>query len=200
MLLALGLTNSNIFTPDKNDRKDLEYCYYLPHCEIFSSNDRKHKRLMRFLLREDQSFVKGDDLKDDLRRLARMWDGLSREEKIQLRDERGGAPPEDANSILYRLWKKHRSNVPKPFNREILKAMVVDSSKPKEEQVPIPLEEMLHQIIDKTKPATELSFEESVKVEDTAFAVRTTRIRKDRILKFYPHLTEADLDKRPDSE
>lgn len=53
-LWALGLTNPRLFKPDKNDRKDLEYCYSLPHCEIFSSKDKKHERLVPFLLRPDQ--------------------------------------------------------------------------------------------------------------------------------------------------
>jgi hypothetical protein len=200
LLLALGLTNPNIFTPDKNDRKDLEYCYYLPHCEIFASNDRKHKRLERFLLRDDQSFVKGDDLKNDLRKLSEMWDRLSQAERTRIRDERGGAPVEDEHSIVFRLWKKHRGKVPQPFHRELLKAMVVDSSKPKEEQIPITLAEMFIQLIEKTKPSIEVPFDEAIKMEDTSFAVRTTRIRKDRILKLYPHLTQADLDKMPDSD
>lgn len=56
-LWNLGLTNPQLFAPDKNDRKDLEYCYYLPNTEIFTSQDKKHKRLIPALLRADQSFV-----------------------------------------------------------------------------------------------------------------------------------------------
>ena len=40
-LWNLGLTNSELFRPDTNDRKDLEYCYYLPNTEVFSSDDKK---------------------------------------------------------------------------------------------------------------------------------------------------------------
>lgn len=81
-LWAIGLTNPELFKPDKNDRKDLEYCYYLPHCEILASKDHKHKRLVPFLLRPDQSFINGDELKTDLRRLSEDRDKLSQEEKI----------------------------------------------------------------------------------------------------------------------
>src|SRR5258705_6409439 len=64
-LWNLGLTNPQLFRPDKNDRKDLEYCYYLPNTEVFASKDKKHKRLVPALLRPDQSFVDGDRLKSD---------------------------------------------------------------------------------------------------------------------------------------
>ncbi len=50
-LWAIGLTNSSLFNHDKNDRKDLEYSYYIPFCQIFASKDKKHKRLIPFLLR-----------------------------------------------------------------------------------------------------------------------------------------------------
>ena len=100
-LWTLGLTNSGLFLPDKNDRKDLEYVYYLPRCEIFASKDRKHKRLVPFLLRPDQTFVEGDELKTDLRRLSEGWEALSREQKIALKDERGFAPPEDDSSLVF---------------------------------------------------------------------------------------------------
>ena len=36
-LWNLGLTNPELFRPDKNDRKDLEYCYYLPNTQVFST-------------------------------------------------------------------------------------------------------------------------------------------------------------------
>src|SRR5207247_430124 len=77
LLLAIGLTNENIFYPDKNDRKDLEYCYYFPFCEVFSSDDRKHRKLASILLDSDQDFVKGSELSSDLKQLAEEWKKLN---------------------------------------------------------------------------------------------------------------------------
>lgn len=57
-LWNLGLTNPELFTPDKNDRKDLEYCYYLPNTEVFSSRDDKHKRLMPSLIARRPKFCR----------------------------------------------------------------------------------------------------------------------------------------------
>lgn len=194
-LWALGLTNPNLFTPDKNDRKDLEYCYYLPHCEIFVSNDKKHKRLVPLILRPDQTFVKGDDLRADLKRLSAAWDALTREEQVRVWAERGGAPPEDENSIVFQLWKKHRGKIAKQIPLEMLEATVVDPTLPKEEQVSMTLADYLHSLTKDLETSTELPYVEASKIRGTDFAVRKTRMSKDRLLKLYPQLTEADLDK-----
>jgi len=196
MIWALGMTNTGLFQPDKNDRKDLEYCYYLPFCEIFASHDRKHKRLVPFLLRPDQTFVNGQDLKDDLIQLSEKWEVLSQEEKKRIFFERGGAPPEDETSIAFQLWKKYRGKVARQLFPDISKAMVVDSSLPEEEQVPITFEEMIRTITKKLKPSRELPYNEQKSIEETSFAVRTTKMSKKRLLKLYPHLTEADLENK----
>jgi len=110
-LWHLGLTNPQLFSPDKNDRKDLEYCHYLPNTEIFSSRDKKHRRLMPALIRPDQSFVDGDDLKTDLARLAAQWEGFTKEQRVAMNGKRGDAPPENDRSIIYKLWQKHAGEI-----------------------------------------------------------------------------------------
>lgn len=45
---------------------DLEYLFYLPITMVFSSRDKFHRLLVPFLLRENQDFIWGDDLKVDL--------------------------------------------------------------------------------------------------------------------------------------
>jgi hypothetical protein len=201
-LWGLGLTNPRLFKSDRNDRKDLEYCYYLPHCEMFSSKDNNHKRLVPFLLREDQSFVDADELKTDLRRLSEEWEYLSREEQIKINQERGHAPPEDEASLVFRLWKKHRKEISKPAPKELLKATVVDSSLPEEEQVPMTVEEMFKKIIrEKVEGAKNLTPNDLDQLktihganDPTTFARRTTKISKQRRLKMFPQLDESDLD------
>jgi hypothetical protein len=200
-LWALCLTNPQLFQPDRNDRKDLEYCYYVPHCEIFSSNDSKHKRLVPFLLRPDQTFVAGDGLKGDLAQLSAKWDALTRDERVQIQSQRGNAPPEDESSVVFRLWKEHRNEIRKPIPLEFLKATVVDSRKPIEEQVPITVEEMLRKLMDQAEAAEPLSRAELIRSRESGeadprmFIQRKTRVRKDRLLKLYPQLTEGQLKK-----
>jgi hypothetical protein len=45
---------------------DLCYLYYLPFCMIFVSSDKLHKRCAPLFMREDQQFVWGGDLNNDL--------------------------------------------------------------------------------------------------------------------------------------
>jgi hypothetical protein len=201
-LWALGLTNPKLFKLDRNDRKDLEYCYYLPHCEMFASKDNKHRRLVPFLLKEGQSFVDGEELKTDLRRLSEEWEKLTREEQISIRAERGHAPPEDQTSLVFLLWKKHRNEISRPAPKEMLKATVVDSSLPEDEQVPQTLEDMLKKIIrKKVDGAKNLTPNELDKLKQihgpndpTTFMRRTTKISRARALKMHPELNESDLD------
>src|SRR5712664_4059776 len=110
-LWNLGLTNPQLFKPDKNDRKDLEYCYYLPNTQVFSSRDKKHGRLVPALMRPDQSFVDGDELKQDLQKISEDWNRLSREQRIALNAQRGDAPCDDENSVIYQPWKKHDGEI-----------------------------------------------------------------------------------------
>ena len=76
---------------------------------MFSFKDDKHIRLVRFLLRPDQSFVNSELLKKDLKKLSEEWEALSIEEKIRLKRERVFAPPENQDSEVFRLEKKHRN-------------------------------------------------------------------------------------------
>ncbi len=190
-LWAIGLTNSNLFSYNKNDRKDLEYCYYLPHCEIFASNDRKHKRLVPFLLRSDQSFVGGNLLKDDLKRLSEEWEKLSKEERVEYRHERGFAPPENENSIVFKLWKKHKGSLSPP---------VIDVN------LNTGFGDFIRAEYKKLKSSEKLSSKEIEILQDkhkennpSSFIIHESRMDKSRIIKLYPQLKMSDLDE-PDVE
>lgn len=202
-LWALGLTNPQLFKHDKNDRKDMEYCYYLPHCEIFSSKDDKHKRIVPFLLKSYQQFVYGEELKADLRELSEQWDKLSKEKKIEIYQERGKAPPENENSIIFQLWRNLRGKVSAPMPLEILEAKIVDSNLPEDKQEEITFGEWLRSMSKKLKDSESITYEEFEKLEKTdgkinlgSFLMRTTKVNKERLLNMYPHLNESDLDEK----
>ena len=62
----IGIKCNLIETSKKqNTYFDLQYIYYLPFCQFFSSNDNFHKKLSSIFLREDQKFIKIEDLKKD---------------------------------------------------------------------------------------------------------------------------------------
>lgn len=98
MLFKLGVMQKLIGTRSTN-RIDLQYLYYLPFCNIFTSNDKFHERLAPLLLRPYQVFSSGRNLKDDLRILA------EREEDESVSGSLG--PPDIEGSLTVSLWKKH---------------------------------------------------------------------------------------------
>lgn len=61
----LSLSNNLVGTRSTN-RVDLEYLYYLPFTNVFSSGDKFHKKIAPYLLRDNQVFVPREELKNDL--------------------------------------------------------------------------------------------------------------------------------------
>lgn len=74
-LFLFGLTSNLIGTRPTN-RVDLEYLYYLPFGHVFTSNDKVHKKLAPLLLRNDQKFIAGPDLKLDLKNIVDFLNSL----------------------------------------------------------------------------------------------------------------------------
>jgi hypothetical protein len=206
-LWHLGLTNPKLFRPDKNDRKDLEYCYYLPNTEVFSSRDKKHKRLVPALLCADQSFIDGDELKADLRRISEQWEKLSREEQIALNANRGDAPPENETSVIYNLWKKHGGELSPSKHREMRDMKLVDLSLPKEEQVQFTFHEFAQKKAKEIRDGKKLSERELEELNEihkgqdpTTMRIFRSTVSRERLRKWHPELTEADLEKENSNE
>ena len=60
---------------------DIAYLFYLPFCMMFVSNDNLHYRTASLFLRSDQEFVRGSDLKADLKRLNTHYLALPEEKR-----------------------------------------------------------------------------------------------------------------------
>lgn len=86
---------------------DLQYLYYLPFCHVLASDDRVHRLLGPQLLRPDQSFVTGQDLKAGLRAVADEWDRLDEGERSRRSYALGSYPPPVDPPVLYELWRRH---------------------------------------------------------------------------------------------
>lgn len=184
LMLSIGNQKPEILgTPHEHDLRDLEYCYYLPFCEVFASTDKIHKKL-KMLLRPDQDFV-GDALKTDLIRLADDWTSLTKEQKIERNSQLGFRPPEMQGSIVYELWEKHRpdptSGVPIQFD---FKNTIVKGPDGKQQT----FQEMLMGIADKITNA-EMTNDQ---VEDGAFLEKSTVQSKAKLEELFPHI---DFDK-----
>jgi hypothetical protein len=100
-LFLFGLTSGLIGTRPTN-RVDLEYLYYLPFGNIFTSNDKVHKNLVPLLLRDYQKFIVGPELKEDLKNIVAFLNTLEIEERRKFKN----VPPIIDSSITFQLWKE----------------------------------------------------------------------------------------------
>jgi hypothetical protein len=90
-----------------NNKIDIAYLYYLPFCKIFTSSDNLHERVVPLFLRADQSFVKGLELKADLRKLDDHYSALPEEVKLRGLHDFAASPPTDTTFLVTRLWDRH---------------------------------------------------------------------------------------------
>jgi hypothetical protein len=90
-----------------SNKIDLAYVYYLPFCQVFTSSDKLHERVVPLFLRQDQTFVKGQELKADLHLLDEYYSALSEEVKASGLHKFAGCPPEGTAFLVTRLWDTH---------------------------------------------------------------------------------------------
>jgi len=101
-LFHMGLQCELIGTRPTN-KVDLEYLYYLPFCQVFTSNDHLHLKLAPLLLRKDQHFIKGAELKEDLKMMNKY---LSEQSEVE-RDKFKKSPPFLNNSFTFQRYKEY---------------------------------------------------------------------------------------------
>jgi hypothetical protein len=187
LMLSLGNQKADILgTPHEHDLRDLEYLYYLPFCEVFASRDKIHEKL-KTLLRDDQTFV-GKELATDLKRLAEEWNAFSKEEKAERHQTYGSRPPEHENSIVYKLWQKHRpdpkSGIPLPLG--IIDMPLVDTATGRE----LTLGALLKEFADKVTQA-EATGEA---VDDGLFLKRSKKVSRQKLEELFPHIDFDSVD------
>ncbi len=114
-LFLFGLTSGLIGTRPTN-RVDLEYLYYLPFGNIFTSNDKVHKNLVPLLVLDYQRFITGPELKEDLKNIVAYLNTLEIEERRKFKN----VPPIIDSSITFQLWKEFFNYPQKSnWNRDI---------------------------------------------------------------------------------
>ena len=110
LFFMFGIGSDLIGRGRPSHKIDVAYLYYLPFCMVFTSNDKLHKALVPIFLRSNQSFISGEELKSDLKKLDAHFDAIPPEAK-----ERGvyafaPAPPHDNSFLTTQLWDKHMSS------------------------------------------------------------------------------------------
>lgn len=95
-----------LISPDRlSNRVDIAYLYYLPFSMAFVSNDNLHKRVVPLLLRPDQTFIDGEELKRDLAALDAHYSGLPTEQ-LEQGLFRFAEPPDDDRFLTTRLYRQ----------------------------------------------------------------------------------------------
>ena len=107
LLYYLGIHRGFISGVRASNKADLAYLYYLPFAQAFVSGDRLHARTAPLFLRDDQNYLRADELKSALREVDTYYDALPDEMK-----ERGvlsftSFPPADLDNLVPLLWDRH---------------------------------------------------------------------------------------------
>lgn len=96
-----------IFPHSGTHKVDLAYLYYLPFCDIFTSNDKFHIRIAPLFMGVDQTFITGSDFKADLTKLNIYYDQLPDDIKNRGAITFAPCPPDDISFLTTRLWDKY---------------------------------------------------------------------------------------------
>ena len=89
-----------------SNKVDIAYLHYLPFCMIFVSNDKLHARTAPLFMNEDQAFVKGDDLKEDLACLDEYYSTFPAEVQEKGIISFAPYPPVEGNYLTSKLWDR----------------------------------------------------------------------------------------------
>ncbi len=96
---------------------DLEYIYYLPFCNIFCSRDKFHISIVPIFLKENQTFINGDDLKIDLNNIVLQ---LEKMKEFDWDNNFILEPQKDKESLCYNLWTEFLPNwIPSQFYKKL---------------------------------------------------------------------------------
>lgn len=109
LLMLLVGTRHKLFRWQPTNLLDVQYLYYLPFCKVFASNDRLHCDLVPLLMRSDQSFIVGEELKIDLNRMIEFFDNQNEKERQMLKYALGFHPIPRRDSVVHITWKKYMS-------------------------------------------------------------------------------------------
>jgi hypothetical protein len=85
---------------------DLQYLYYAPFCMVFASNDKFHRQMWPAASGKN-TFLWGQDLKDDLRRRIDLRKGMTKSKEPGATEEHGAIPINSAPSVISDVWKAY---------------------------------------------------------------------------------------------
>lgn len=104
-LIFLLATANELVSSRPTNRIDLEYLFYAPFANGFSSSDKFLVRMCEVALPDDQMFIHGEALRKDLLVLSEMWERFTPGEKEA--EEQIYGPPENPDSVTHQVWQRY---------------------------------------------------------------------------------------------
>jgi hypothetical protein len=163
LFFNLGIAADLISKERPSNKIDLAYLYYLPFCQIFTSTDNLHEKVVPLFLREDQSFVKGPELKADLRKLDEHYSALPNGVKAEGLYHFAKDPPTEGDFLVSKLYDRHRPGWRK--------------AKTERKELPKELQEALVQMMNRIdKDSRSADPRERITMEETEFIQITRQV------------------------
>lgn len=93
-----------------SNRVDIGYLFYLPFCMVFISSDKLHRNCAPLFLRDDQDYVWGIDLKEDLSLLNQHYNNIPDAQKEKGLSSFALCPPKEGDFLTCKIWDRHLPN------------------------------------------------------------------------------------------
>jgi len=126
----LAIATGKIDAVRTSNRNDMAYLFYLPFCRVFTSFDRLHASVAPLFMGEDQAFVPGQLLKEDLAKLNEYYRALPDEVRAKGAMQYAAYPPLEGDYLTSALydrfepgWREHARN-PIKLTPEISQAVM----------------------------------------------------------------------------
>ena len=110
LFFYIAAANDLISMKKVSNKIDVAYLYYLPFCHVFTSSDSLHKRCTPLFLRENQAFVWGPDLKEDLTKINKYYEKYPESEKEKGLFNIASTPPKDEEFLISHLCDRFCPN------------------------------------------------------------------------------------------
>lgn len=184
---------SGLFTTFRHPQThkiDIAYLYYLPFCQIFTSSDKIHIHVAPLFLREDQTFISGEDLKKDFSKLDTHYSSLPDEVKARGVVAFAPCPPDDISFVTTQMWDKYMAKTWRQIKDAARKFDGTDDLKKFNPEIE---KEMIKKIKDFHDKATPVESNLTYKSDnmDSMIIKRNIMARKGKWNKFPPEILKS---------